>query len=219
MRKDNFVYLLFALLVFLVALPVLDDLAIISPAITRPVAFTCLLAIGVWSLRDSVLTFRIGMALAATGVVANVLSVASESLTFYFMSVAALFAFLLLAIRSALHQVVIGTDISANRLFGALCVYLMLGVLWALMYSVLAAIDPHAFAGALAPAGKNDWTAEWLYYSFITLTTLGYGDILPVSATARVLAYGEAVIGVFYMAVLVAALVGSYASARSDDKR
>ena len=59
MKKDNFVYLLLALLVFLVALPIMDDLEIVSPAIARPVAFICLLAIGVWSLRDSELMFRI----------------------------------------------------------------------------------------------------------------------------------------------------------------
>lgn len=219
MRRNNFVYLLLALLVFLAALPIMDDLGIVSPAIARTVAFTCLLAIGVWSLRDSVLTFRIGMGLAAAGVIANVVAIASEARAFYFLSIATLFLFLLLAIRSALRQVVFGTDISANRLFGALCVYLMLGVLWALMYSALGAIDPNAFSGALLPGRSGEWTVEWLYYSFVTLTTLGYGDILPVSATARALAYSEAVIGVFYMAVLVAALVGSYASARSDEKQ
>ena len=218
MKKDNFIYLLLALLVFLVALPIMDDLEIVSPAVARPVAFSCLLAIGVWSLRDSALTFRIGMVLAISGIVANVLAVANDARAFFFLSIATLFVFLLLATRSALRQVVFGTEINANRLYGALCVYLLLGILWALMYSMLAAVDSNAFSGALLPNSSDEWAVEWLYYSFITLTTLGYGDILPVSATARVLAFSEAVIGVFYMAVLVAALVGSYASARADKK-
>jgi hypothetical protein len=152
------------------------------------------------------------MALVIAGVIANVLAAAFDYRAFYFLSIATMFAFLLLAIRSALRQVVFGTEINANRLYGAVCVYLMLGVLWALIFSVVSELDPGAFVGALQPANVENWNVEWLYYSFITLTTLGYGDILPVSTTARVFAYSEAVIGVFYMAVLVAALVGSYAS-------
>jgi voltage-gated potassium channel len=216
MRKTNFVYLLVALIVFLVALPILDDLHIIPAGLARPISFIALLAIGVWSLRDSIMTFRIGMTLAVTGIIANALAVAYDARTFYFLSFATLFGFLLLAIRSALRQIVLSTEINANRLYGAVCAYLMLGVLWALMYSTLGGADPGAFSGALS-TNPEEWNVEWLYYSFVTLTTLGYGDILPVSATARALAYSEAVVGVFYMAMLVAALVGSYAAAKTDD--
>ena len=53
---------------------------------------------------------------------------------------------------------------------------------------------------------------QWIYCSFVTLTTPGYGDILPISPGARALAYAEAVFGVFYMATLVAMLVGAYAA-------
>ena len=56
MKKDNFIYLLVALVIFLVVLPVSNDLQLISSEISRPVAYTCLLAIGVWSLRDSIST-------------------------------------------------------------------------------------------------------------------------------------------------------------------
>ena len=218
MKEDNFLYLLIALVVFLVALPVLDDIQLVPKSIGRPIAFSCLLAIGVWSLRDTERTFRIGMAVAVAGIIVNGLAIAVDARAIYFLSFAIMFVFLLMATRSALRQVVFGTEINANRLYGALCVYLLLGILWALMYSMVAEVDSSAFSGALLPDGSDEWTVEWLYYSFITLTTLGYGDILPVSATARVLAFSEAVIGVFYMAVLVAALVGSYASARAEKK-
>ena len=209
-------YLLVALIIFLVALPISIDLQLIPDDIGRPIAYTCLLAIGVWSLRDSIRIFRIGMALAVIGIIANGFATANDAPVFYYLSFAAMFGFLLLAIRSALHKVVFSTDFNANRLFGAVCVYLMLGVLWALMYSALGELDPGAFAGAL-PDDAGKWNLDWFYYSFVTLTTLGYGDILPVSATARVLAYSEAVVGVFYMAMLVAALVGSYAAANTKD--
>jgi voltage-gated potassium channel len=212
MRKDNFVYMLLALIVFLVVLPILTDVRILPDDIARPIAFTCLLAIGVWSLRDRIRIFRIGMALAILGTIGNVLAAANDASAFYYVSVATLVAFLLLSIWSALRQVVLGTEISANRLFGAVCIYLMIGVLWALMYGVLQSLDGLAFSGELQ-GDSYDWSLTWVYYSFVTLTTLGYGDILPISVTARALAYSEAVIGVFYMAILVAALVGSYAAA------
>jgi len=216
MRKTNFAYLLVALIVFLVVLPILGDLQIVPAVWARPISFIALLAIGVWSLRDSIVTFRVGMTLAVTGIIANALAVANDARTLYYLSFATLFGFLLLAIRSALRQIALSTEIDANRLFGAVCAYLMLGVLWALMYNALGSADPGAFSGALS-TNPEEWNVEWLYYSFVTLTTLGYGDILPVSATARALAYSEAVVGVFYMAMLVAALVGAYAAAKTDD--
>ena len=61
---------------------------------------------------------------------------------------------------------------------------------------------------------ERGWDSEWLYFSFVTMTTLGYGDILPISATARGLAYMQAVVGQFYIAMLVAGLVGAYISDR-----
>jgi len=213
-NKDNFVYLLAALIIFLVVLPIVDDLNLLSDAFTRPISFICLFGIGVWSLRDSKRTFRIGMALAVVGVISNGLAINHDARWLYFFGTATLFAFLVLATRSALRQVAFSDELNANRLFGAVCVYLLIGVLWALMYSTLAELSPSAFAGAL-PDNAEDWNLEWIYYSFVTLTTLGYGDILPVSGMARALAYSEAVVGVFYMAMLVAALVGSYAASNT----
>lgn len=203
--------MLLALLIFLVALPILEELRFLPSKIARPIAFTCLLAVGVWSLRDRIRIFRIGMALVVIGTAANVLSATNDAPVFYYLSVETLSAFLMLSIWSALRQVVLGIEMTANRLFGAVCIYLMIGVLWALMYGALQMLDTDAFVGSL-----NNETGErgvdWIYYSFVTLTTLGYGDILPISKTARTLAYSEAVIGVFYIAMLVAALVGSYAA-------
>ena len=61
------------------------------------------------------------------------------------------------------------------------------------------------------------WDSTWLYFSFVTMSTLGYGDITPVSAIARMLTYMQAVFGLFYIAILVAGLVGAYVSGRQND--
>ena len=206
--------MLLALLVFLVALPILEELRFLPNEVARPIAYTCLLAVGVWSLRDRIRIFRVGIALVVIGTTANILLATNDALVFYYLAVSTLSAFLMLSIWNALRQVVFGVEMTANRLFGAVCIYLMIGVLWALMYGALQTLDMDAFVGTLhdETSGRG---VDWIYYSFVTLTTLGYGDILPISTIARTLAYSEAIIGVFYIAMLVAALVGSYAASNN----
>ena len=76
------------------------------------------------------------------------------------------------------------------------------------LFSVVALVEPVAFYYAGGETG--DPVENLLYYSFVTLTTLGYGDITPIHPVARTLAYLEAVIGQLYIAVLIASLVGRY---------
>jgi len=130
---------------------------------------------------------------------------------------AAVFGFLLVSILFTLGRVARGTEVSANRLIGAVCIYLMLGVIWAVAYTTVAMIDPQAFSGIQAPDGHG-WDSGWLYFSFITMTTLGYGDVAPVSAFARTLAYLQAIFGQFYIAILVAGLVSAYITARGNER-
>jgi len=213
--RTNFFYLLIALLVLLVAIPLADDLDLVSAPIVRGLVFSCLLVIGVWSLKGGGRFFIVGMGFVIAGVILNVLAIQMHSPCFQYGSILSLSGFLLVAISFTLKQVVIGTEITTNRLVGAICVYLLLGVIWAMAYTLINAIFPGSFAG-FSPLDGSGWDSEWLYFSFVTMTTLGYGDILPVSATARGLAYMQAIVGQFYIAVLVAGLVGAYVSKRSE---
>ena len=107
-----------------------------------------------------------------------------------------------------LSRILAEKEIEFDMLCGAIAVYLLLGVAWALAFSALERLVPGTFV--LTNTGAQiDWT-ELLYFSFTTLTTLGYGDITPASAVARVWASLEAVTGVLYLAVLVARLVSLY---------
>lgn len=215
MQQTNFFYLLIALLFVLVAIPLADDLDLARLPIVRAVIFSGLMIVGAWSLRGGGRSFAIGMTFVVVGVVLNVLAANTESAAFLHASSLALIGFLLVAIAYTLRQVVIGTNINANRLVGAVCVYLLLGVIWAMCYSLVDTISPGSFSG-FSPLGDRGWDSEWLYFSFVTMTTLGYGDILPVSATARGLAYMQAVVGQFYIAMLVAGLVGAYIGTRQQ---
>jgi len=212
-NENNFFWLLAALFVFLLGVPLADDLMILSSPVVKSLIFSCFLIIGVWSLKGFGRFFSVGVALVIAGIILNVLAVNLPSAMFLYGSLAALFGFLLITIFCTFKQVVLGTDISANRLVGSVCIYLLLGVIWAVAYSFLGMIFPGSFQG-FSPLEDWEWDSEWLYFSFVTMTTLGYGDISPVSATARALAYIQTVFGQFYIAILVAGLVGAYISRR-----
>jgi uncharacterized membrane protein len=108
-----------------------------------------------------------------------------------------------------------------NRIAGAISVYMLIGLIWTSLYFALSLIDPQSFAGitALSDYQKNLTSTAYLdllYFSYVTLSTLGYGDITPVSRAAQSLAYLESICGVMFIAVLVAAMVGSYGNQPTD---
>jgi len=94
--------------------------------------------------------------------------------------------------------------VNSYRLMGAVAVYLLFGVGWAHAYHLTGLLHPGSFN---TPPGEVPSVLDWVYFSFITLSTVGYGDITPVRPIARTLAMGEAVSGQVYLAVLVARLV------------
>jgi len=102
--------------------------------------------------------------------------------------------------------------ISTDTIFASLCVYLLVGIIWAIVYSLLGQVQPGAFSYVHAEEHQmrfgSEQTSLAIYFSFVTMTTLGYGDIVPVSTAARSLAILQAVFGQFYLTVLVAWLVG-----------
>jgi hypothetical protein len=111
---------------------------------------------------------------------------------------------LMLFIAVVAGQVFRDGPVSHHRILGAIAVYLLLGLAWANAYALLHALHPDAFSGAL---GEALIPQTWIYYSFITLTSTGYGDILPVHPVARSLAISEALTGQLYLAITLAHLV------------
>ena len=115
--------------------------------------------------------------------------------------------------------------ITADKIFAAICVYMLIGYAWAFAYALLDEMQPGSFA-VLAETPRPDYAAQVMqlrYFSFTTLTTVGYGDILPRSPATRTMAVLEAVMGQIYLTVLVARLVGLHivqaSSAHSREDR
>jgi len=116
----------------------------------------------------------------------------------------------LVAAASALRFAVRGNAIGGEQIFAALSVYLLVGLFFGVIYWVL----DHFWPGALVVGGSEGASAisvhTAIYFSFVTLASLGYGDVLPVSDPARGLAVIEVVGGQLYLAVMVARLVGAW---------
>jgi hypothetical protein len=100
--------------------------------------------------------------------------------------------------------------VTAGRLYTSVSLYLLLGFLWFALYNLLEAVQPGSFAETGQSNSAHLAYRTLLYFSLETLTTLGYGDILPLTPKARTLAVLEAATGVLYIAVTVARLVADY---------
>ncbi len=98
--------------------------------------------------------------------------------------------------------------VTKDVLFAAIIVYLMMGIMWAGVYALMNNLDPTSFE--IGSIEKKDPNFIFTYYSFVTLTTLGYGDITPMTDIAYSMAILEAIIGQLYLAVLIARLVAQH---------
>jgi len=114
---------------------------------------------------------------------------------------------------------IVGTElfrqrsVTSNMIFGAIVAYLLAAVGFAYLFEVLVRLQPGAFSGIPEGASAEALGDALLYFSLVTLTTLGYGDIVPLSGVARPLAVFEGVFGTLYLAVMIARLVGLHIAA------
>ncbi len=95
--------------------------------------------------------------------------------------------------------------VTSDLIIGSICGYFIIGVFWTYLYSILEMFNAGSFQ---IPAGMGTENTYFTYYSFVTLTTLGYGDMTPLSHPARSMSLLEAVVGQLYLAILIARLVG-----------
>jgi voltage-gated potassium channel len=150
-------------------------------------------------------TFIFPLAILTISLVSNWLnSVGFDK--FYLLRLLSFFIFT--AVKTA-KQVLFTGEIDGNKILGAVCLYLLLGLIWAVTYTLLQLEFPNSFQ---VMHGNSQWFTlfpDFIYFSFFTITTLGFGDISPTLPVARFLVYLEAIIGQFYLAILVDSLVGS----------
>ena len=101
--------------------------------------------------------------------------------------------------------------VTGDIIFGAISIYLLLGLSWVGWFILLETLQPGSFSiGGLSYPDTVLEATDFIYYSYVTLTTLGYGDIAPITPRAQSLSILEAITGVFFTAVLIARLVGTH---------
>ena len=118
--------------------------------------------------------------------------------------------FYLFIITKFTKKLIKSQTVNADLIAGALCLYLIIGLLWGSAYHLLYALDPSTFSGNLLDTHSSSPTHIFNYFSMVTLTSLGYGDITPQSMGAASLCQIQAIIGQFFTAVLVGWLVGMF---------
>ncbi len=215
----RYVYLLSGLLAYLAAAPIAVQYLPQANFVLVDLALVLVLVAGARSLMGFKWMYRIGVTLAVSWVTLEVvyLFLQVEALVVIVLLVALVFVTLVGFV--AMRDVLYGGEVDQNRLMGAMCVYLFIGLAWAYVFTLIHVVSPTSFEGIAGPTTEAHAKAiQFLYYSFVTLTTLGYGEITPASPVAQMLAYMEAVSGQFYLTILVAALVGMLLSRRQSGK-
>jgi len=210
-QKRRFVYLFLAQVLLLVLFPYLE-----TPGL--PTVFFRLLGVAaflscIYAVSEKRAQWITALALALPAGVLNTLYVLWPSTPIAVATLICSLLFLAYALVSLLGAVLRAEEVTPDIIYGGASVYLLMAVLWGTAYLLLETVQPGAFS--MDPARHANQAMGWsdcLFYSFVTLTTIGYGDIVPMTSQARSLSILEAVAGTLYIAVLIARLVGLHAA-------
>jgi voltage-gated potassium channel len=155
----------------------------------------------------------VGLVLVGPAAVGEWLIYWRPELLIYVVTRGAGLLFIGFVVVQLLRFIVYAPRVDSEVLCAAIAGYLLSGLAWSLAYALLDRLDSTSFVFTLAAkSGQSMDGFTSLYFSFVTLSTVGYGDIIPVSEMARMLAMVEAVFGMFYVSLLIARLVSLYSS-------
>lgn len=155
----------------------------------------------------------VGVVLVAPAALGEWLNYLRPEMWIYVITRGAGLLFIGFVVIQLLRFIVYAPRVDSEVLCAAVAGYLLSGLAWSFAYSLLGRLDPSSFVFTLGPKSDQSMNVfTGLYFSFITLSTVGYGDIVPVSSVARMLAIVEAMFGMFYVTLLISRLVSLYSS-------
>jgi voltage-gated potassium channel Kch len=179
------------------------------------IVFLVILLSSIYAISERKKTFIISLILALAAFGSTVLNYSLMIVSLRLLAVSAYGLFFVLMAVTILSTIMKAKKVTTETIYASICVYLILGIIWTMLFSIIEIIEPGSFLSGGAPVidfhgdpVTRNVFANFIYYSFVTLTTLGYGDIIPASPHARALSSLEAVIGQLFIAVLIARLVG-----------
>lgn len=209
-RENNFLYLTSALVVLLLSSALADAVpqGLFSRLLFQAVSLGTLAV--AWLSLDFGPFWRRSVGLL--GLLILVLNGVSAANAWALADLASLFlllVFFLVCATAAARQVLFPEQVNINIVIGSIAIYLLMGLIWTVLYLFALELDPQSLRG-LTYLNWSESFDRVLYFSYITLATLGYGDISPEQPLTQVLAALEAVSGTFYMAVVVASLISAH---------
>ena len=211
MRSRRFAYLTMSLVLLIIAYPYLE-IEIIGQVVMTVITILVMVSLIV-AVSDSKRNIIIALCLAVPWFVTLMINFpmfeSERSIVVRKEIVFAVLLFLFTTITIFIHLLK-SREVTSEILFASVCVYLLVGLTWAALYIFIDILYPHSFIDV----GDNIaiTAPRFLFFSYITLTTVGYGTMTPISDPARSLALLEAIIGQLYLAILVARLVGLHIS-------
>lgn len=212
---DSYVPVLFFTMAIVVLVPIGPDSVAIAILTILLALGTLLLTLRRSYLRPEVLRIVVGLATVAAGVgvVNAVMAARGETPQALGIAAAAMFTLLLLmTLPAMLRRVLLARKVTVTTLAGALCAYLLLGLMFSSMFRVIALSNDNQFFAQKSEPRASDFE----YFSFITITTVGYGDLSPGTDAARSGAIFEAVIGQVFLVTIVARVVGNLGQERAS---
>jgi hypothetical protein len=202
--KDRFLILLVSLISMMVLSPMLEgfvSLKILIDIFLTIVFVSCIFAVSN-KKRVILITFFLALPMFISIWIPGIERFPILALTLDFMGILFM-AFVVVFILSFIFK---ERKVSANIIYASIVAYLLLAVMWVFIYRSIETLHPGSF---LLPEHMIDEARSvFIYYSFVTITTLGYGDITPITGVARAFSMLEAIVGQIYLVVLVARLVG-----------
>ncbi len=211
LRGSRFRLLLGVLLLLMLAFPYAEARPAESHLFT--LLSSLVLLVGLFCVTDTRWHRSVGLALMVPAIASDWIALGGYLAWLHPVGMAFEAAFLGWVAAVVFGAVFRAREVSADHLAGSVCVYLLVGVACASLYTAIEASHPGAFH-IPSPAGPAALWSEMVFFSFTALTTVGYGDITPAISATRSLATLETVFGVLYTAILVARLVSLYEAGR-----
>jgi hypothetical protein len=207
-ERYNFVFLTGALVILLALIALAREVQVLLVTeLLYRVLIVLTLSVAAWSVSSKTRWRVTGIGFVTVLAVLTIVGQFLRQAGLDILWLTILFVYLLLITVLTVQQVLFTGSIDWNKVAGALGIFLMIGLIWSVFYMIIAELNPGAFSNVTG-VNWDDTFPDLIYFSFVTLTTLGYGDITPLTPMGRYLALMQAMIGQLYIAVVVASLVG-----------
>lgn len=217
--KDKYNRLLFVQLLVFLVFPFIQANPIVNFVFTVLffLVFLGTLILIIAELEQSKKIFRWYLILASISLIFEIIGSLelmnkTENIINFIISNLIFLFFMAISIVLIIQEIFLAHNVTGDTIKGGVCIYLLLGFFWYNIYEIIYLLNSNSFKGIVSSNSQ----ADLLYFSYTTLTTVGYGDITPVVNIARIFANLESIAGIMYPAIYISRLVGIYSSQKGE---